>query len=213
MPTMNILLVGIQGSGKGTMARKIIEHYPFHFFEMGQKLRNFSQLDEPGSKELRTSLAGGNMATDELVTRMLEHYFQHHSDKPIVFDGIPRTPDQKKLFDTLVQNYIVLFLDLPKDTAIERLSGRRIDPSNGESFPANFIGDFSPFTGTKLVKREDDTPEAASKRIDAFYANTLPLLASWAEEGRHVFRVDARKDPETCFHQIEAILSGFLPRA
>lgn len=53
---MNILLVGIQGSGKGTQARKIAADYGYSFFEMGQKLRNFSELDHPRSGEVKACM-------------------------------------------------------------------------------------------------------------------------------------------------------------
>jgi adenylate kinase family enzyme len=66
------------------------------------------------------------------------------------FDGIPRSSAQKALFDAVFPAYFVVFLDLKREQAIERLAGRKIDPSTGESFQANFIGDFSPFTDNAL---------------------------------------------------------------
>lgn len=126
-----------------------------------------------------------------------------------MFDGVPRSKEQKDLFDQVFPEYIVIFLDLTRNVAIERLANRRIDPVTGESFPANFVGDFSPFTGNRLIHREDDNPEAVSKRIDTFYANTLPLLALWASEGKRVYTIDASKDIDTCFGQIEVVLSAY----
>ena len=106
----------------------------------------------------------------------------------------------------------MIFLDLSREVAIERLSNRRIDPANGESFPATFVGDFSPFTGNKLIHRADDNPEAVAKRIDIFYANTLPLLALWASEGKRIFTIDASQDIETCYGQIEVVLSAYMTK-
>lgn len=207
---MNIVLVGIQGSGKGTMARKIVETHGHHFFEMGQKLRNFAGLQEPQSAEVAKLLSEGSLVPNTLVEKILIHYREHHNDKPVVFDGIPRSKEQKDLFDNVFPEYMIIFLDLPRDKAIERLANRRIDPVTGESFPANFVGDFSPFTGNRLVHREDDNPDAVAKRIDTFYANTIPLLALWASEGKRVYTIDASKDVETCAEHIEVILSAYL---
>lgn len=208
---MHILLVGIQGSGKGTMARKIIEKYGVSFFEMGQKLRNFAKLDEPGSREVAELLEKGSLVPNELISAMLRHYQGGHEDR-IIFDGVPRSKEQKDLFDQVFPEYMVLFLDLTRDVAIERLSNRRIDPATGESFPAGFVGDFSPFTGNKLIHREDDNPAAVAKRIDTFYANTLPLLALWASEGKRIYTIDASQDIDTCFRQIEVVLSAYMPK-
>jgi adenylate kinase len=207
---MHILLVGIQGSGKGTLARKITDTYGHAFFEMGQKLRNFAALDEADSPAVRELLASGALVGPDLVEKILLHYQANHSGSPIIFDGIPRTKEQKELFDRVFPEYIVIFLDLQKATAIERLANRRIDPLTGESFPATFVGDFSPFTGNRLIHREDDNPDAVERRIDTFYANTLPLLALWAGEGKRVYTIDAGQDIEACFRQAEVVLSAYL---
>ncbi len=127
----------------------------------------------------------------------------------ILFDGIPRSSSQKALFDAVFPEYFVVFLDLKRDQAIERLAGRKIDPSNGESFPADFVGTFSPFTGQKLIKRPDDNPEAVAKRIEIFYENTLPLLANWAQEEKRVYTIDASRDVETVYDQIKVVLSAY----
>lgn len=206
---MNILLVWIQGSGKGTQARKIATEYGYNFFEMGQKLRNFSELDHPRSLEVKTCMEQGKLISDDLITAILEHYRDTHGSDKILFDGIPRSSTQKALFDAVFPGYFVVFLDLKREQAIERLAGRKIDPSTGESFPADFVGSFSPFTGQKLIKRPDDTPDAVAKRIEIFYENTLPLLASWAQEGKKVYTIDASRDVETVYEQIKVVLSAY----
>lgn len=206
---MNILLVGIQGSGKGTQARKILEKFPASFFEMGQKLRNFTTLGHEKSAEVKECLEAGKLVSPELVATILKHYRDTHEGGRIIFDGIPRNADQKSLFDGVFPEYFVIFLDLDRDEAIRRLAGRRIDPTTGESFPGDFKGDFSPFTGVKLVKRDDDHPEAVAKRIDTFYQNTLPLLAAWANEGRRVYHIDASKSVDEVFSHIEVVLSAY----
>ena len=176
---------------------------------MGQKLRNFSELDHPRSSEVRHCLEQGKLVPDDLITVMLEHYRDTHGSHRILFDGIPRSSSQKALFDAVFPDYFVVFLDLKREQAIDRLSGRKIDPSTGESFPADFVGSFSPFTGQKLIKRPDDTPEAVAKRIEIFYENTLPLLALWAQEGKRVYTIDASKDIETVYEQIKVVLSAY----
>lgn len=207
---MNILLIWIQGSGKGTQARKIAADYGYSFFEMGQKLRNFSELDHPRSSEVKSHMEQGRLVPDDLIVAMLEHYRDTHRDEKVLFDGIPRSSSQKALFDAVFPDYFVVFLDLKREQAIDRLAGRKIDPTTGESFPAHFEGTFSPFTGERLISRPDDTPQAVAKRIEIFYENTLPLLALWAQENKHrVYTVDASKDIETVYEQIKVVLSAY----
>lgn len=206
---MNILLVWIQGSGKGTQARKIAADYGYSFFEMGQKLRNFCELNHPYSGEIKKCLDNWKLVPDNFITAILEHYRETHGNEKILFDGIPRSSTQKALFDAVFPGYFVVFLDLRREQAIDRLAGRKIDSSTGESFPADFQGAFSPFTRQKLIKRPDDTPEAVAKRIEIFYENTIPLLASWAQEGKRVYTIDASKDIETVYEQMKVVLSAY----
>ena len=76
---MHILLVGIQGSGKGTMARKMVENHGYGFFEMGQKLRNFASLQEKDSQEVARLLENGELVSNDLIEKMLVHYKKNHS--------------------------------------------------------------------------------------------------------------------------------------
>jgi adenylate kinase len=109
---MHILLVGIQGSGKGTMARKIVDNFHYGFFEMGQKLRNFASLQEADSAEVAKLLQNGDLVSNELIEKMLIHYKNNHSGFPVIFDGIPRSRNQKELFDRVFPEYIIIYLDL-----------------------------------------------------------------------------------------------------
>lgn len=207
---MNIVLVGIQGSGKWTQARKIMEKNPqFCFFEMWQKLRDFSLMDEELSPVVKKHLDEGSLVPMEVIEAMLVHYKNNHNDGTIVFDGIPRSLQQLELFEKIFPEYFVIFLDLEKSDALERLANRRIDPTNGMSFPADFQGDFSPFTGTKLITREDDNKEAVQKRIAGFYHNTLPLLAEWAARGKRVYRIDASKTIDEVADMIDVIIGAY----
>lgn len=135
---MHLILVGIQGSGKGTQARHIVNTYGCHFFEMGQMLRDFAASDHGDAHMLRAQMATGILASDEMVLSMLESERDSLAGRSAVFDGIPRTPAQLSVFERVFPEYFVVFLDLPRTQALERLSGRRIDPSNGQAFPSDF---------------------------------------------------------------------------
>lgn len=207
---MNIILVGIQGSGKGTQARKIMEKNPeFSFFEMGQKLRDFSTMGEELSWVVKKHLEEGTLVPMEVIEAMLLHYKKNHKDGTILFDGIPRSLEQLELFEKVFPEYFVIFLDLEKKVAIERLANRRIDPSNGMSFPSDFDGIYSPYTGVKLETRDDDNEEAVLERIRGFYHNTLPLIAEWAARGKRVYRIDASKSIDEVAEMINVIISAY----
>lgn len=207
---MNIILVWIQGSGKGTQARKILENNPeFSFFEMGQKLRDFANANEPLSPIVKQSLEEWKLVSMDVIEAMLVHFKNSHTEGPILFDGIPRTLEQLELFEKIFTDYYVIFLDLKEDIALERVSNRRIDPTNGMSFPADFKWDFSPYTWAKLETRSDDNEESVKKRIQSFYHNTLPLIVEWASRKKRVYRIDASKSIDEVAEMIDVIIWAY----
>lgn len=209
---MNLILVWIQGSGKGTQARKILEkHGDFCFFEMGQKLRDFANLDEELSPIVRKHLEEWTLVPMDVIEAMLKHYKENHkeNDWKIIFDGIPRSMEQLDMFEKIFPEYFVIFLDLDKEIALKRVEWRRIDPSNGMSFPKEFVGDYSPFTGQKLIVRDDDNEQAVRKRITGFYHNTLPMIAEWATKWKRVYRIDASKSIDEVASTIDVIISAY----
>lgn len=177
---------------------------------MGQKLRDFSELDEPLSATVKTSLEQGKLVSPEIIEEIVTHYLRTNTGVSTIFDGIPRTIEQLDMFDRLVDEYIVLFLDLDQKTALSRLENRRIDPTNGHSFPKDFEGDYSPYTGAKLVRRDDDQAEIIQKRIESFYANTLPLIAACRQRGKLVYQIDAAQSIESVTQMIQTIIRAHI---
>ena len=205
---MNIVLIWIQWSWKWTQARLIQEKYTYHLFEMWQKLRNFTTLWLPESQTVKECIDSWRLVTIEMIWKILTHYRDTHKENFIIFDWIPRSLWQKEMFDLIIKEYVVFYLDLDKEEAIRRLSWRRIDPISWESFPQEFKWDINPKTWNKLVVRDDDKPEAVRKRVETFYSNTMPLLASWAQDRRKIYHIDASWVPENVFKEIEDIIEN-----
>ena len=104
------------------MARLIQERHPYHLFEMGQKLRSFAGLGIEGSDRVKEIIGSGRLVDSETIGRILTYYLATHTDGSVIFDGIPRNAGQKELFDRIVGEYVVFYLDLPKEEAVRRLS-------------------------------------------------------------------------------------------
>lgn len=202
------MLVGIQGSGKGTQARKILEKYPeYTLFEMGTELRKFAALDTPDGRRVKEALEAGLKAPTEYIVKLTEKFLADHSDKKVLIDGAIRSAEQNEALEDVWGDFDVLWLDLAEDKAIARLSGRRIDPVTNETFPASFTGETNPKTGNKLVTRTDDTPEAIKKRIAWSIGETLPLIEVWRRHGHTVHHVDADQSEDDIFAQVQKIFA------
>jgi adenylate kinase len=201
------MLVGIQWSGKGTQARKILEKYPdFILFEMGTELRAFAKLETEDGKRVRTALEAWLKAPTEYIVKLTEKFLSEHKDKKVLIDGAIRSAEQNDALESVWWDFDILWLDLDEETAVKRLSGRRIDPITSETFPASFAGDNNPKTGNKLVTRADDTPEAIRKRIAWSIGETLPLIEVWKRHDHEVFHIDAGQAEDEIFSQVEKML-------
>ncbi len=210
---MNILLLGPQGSGKGTQAALILKNFHLFYMEMGSLLREAaktdSQIDEMINKK-------GELVPDEitftLVTRKLD---TERPDKDgILFDGFPRSVAQYLMLkDWLAQSGkaldLAIVIKIGNDEAIRRLSSRRICKKCGKIW--NLITaplPPSPTTcdcGGELYQREDDKPEAIKERLLLYEKVTGPLLEMLEGEGKLV-EVGGEKPIDQIYEEIERII-------
>ena len=125
-----------------------------------------------------------------------------------LLDGVIRSAEQNDALEGLFGNFDVIYLDLDVETAVARLSGRRIDPVTSETFPASFTGETNPKTGNTLITRIDDTPEAIRKRIAWSIVDALPLIEVWREHGHAIYNIDASKSEDEIFAEVEKAIKA-----
>ena len=206
---MNILLIGPQGSGKGTQARILCEKFNFFYFESGGFLRKVAEKDEA----LRKSLAEGNLVPDREMTSYLTAFFdQKNLYDDIIFDGFPRTRDQydffkKWLTDKGVRLDLVIVLEISEDETVRRLSARRSDPATGKIY--NLITDPPPqgIDRNKLIQRDDDKPDGIKRRLALYREQTEPLIVRLSGE-TNVVEVDGERPIETIAGDLEKLVEA-----
>ncbi len=204
----HIMLIGIQGSGKWTQARKILEHSDnYTLFEMGTELRKFAKSGTIEWDETKRCIEAGLKAPTSAVVAMAEAYVANNKHKKILLDGVIRSAEQNTALEPVFDDFIVIYLDLDVETAVARLGGRRIDPVTSETFPASFKGETNPKTGNKLVVRADDTEDAIRSRISWSIADTLPLIDIWEANGHKIHTIDASQSEEEIFAEIERVIT------
>jgi len=185
---MNILLIGPQGSGKGTQARLLVEKLGFFYFESGEFLRKIAEKNE----KVREMLSGGTFVPDkEMVSYVTAYLDEEGIYDNILFDGFPRSIVQYDflkywLNDKEAKIDLVLVLKISEEETIRRLSSRRQDPKTGKIY--NLITDPPPDNIDKsvLVQREDDTPNAIKKRLGWYQDLVVPLITQLKEESKVV---------------------------
>jgi adenylate kinase len=128
---MDIILFGMQGSGKGTQGTKLAEKYGLKFFEMGGELRKMIESGTPLGQKVKEIVEAGNLVDDDTVMEVVGSFIDEvGSDAAVLFDGIPRTVAQsEKLLDLLSKNNrdaFAVLIKISKEEAIKRLTQRRI---------------------------------------------------------------------------------------
>lgn len=178
---MDIVLFGIQGSGKGTLGKLVAEKYGYSIFETGGELRKLSKEESPLGKKVKSIIEAGHLVPTEVVMEIVENFMQNlPAGTEALIDGIPRKIDQAEAFDTLMKklnrNFKGILIEVSKDAALKRLSTRRICEKCKAVYPANYTKDNCEKCGGNLITRSDDNPESIKTRLQAFFDETMPVI-------------------------------------
>ncbi len=157
----DLILVGIQGSGKGTQARILAEKFGYQLFETGGELRSMAKEESELGKKVKEITERGDLVPNEIVMEIVENFLSKTPNAiPVIFDGIPRSDFQRISLEELLQQqgrkFSVLEVKLSEEESIRRMMKR-----------------------AEIENRADDTPEVMKKRITNFYTHTQPLLDAW----------------------------------
>ena len=206
---MNIIILGPQGSGKGTQSRLLCEKYNLMDFDMGRILRSM-KAEFP---EIKKDLETGNLVPDEKVFEIATKYLkQKDRYDDIVFDGYPRGKVQfHALKDVLEDNgaeiSIALKIDIPEEESIKRLSARRIHKTTGKIYNMLTNPPSKDIDTGELEMRKDDMPDAIKLRLERYKNVTEPMIEELAEIGL-LITIDGTQSIEAIHAQIVSELQN-----
>ncbi|MEP7285936.1 MAG: nucleoside monophosphate kinase [Chloroflexota bacterium] len=199
-----IVLMGVQGAGKGTQADILKTKYDIPHVTTGGMFR--SMPDTPLGREVQALMAAYKLISDEITIQVVrERLTQLDAANGVILDGFPRTKPQAEALDQLLTELggkvaVVPYLKLDKDIAIDRIVNRWVCSQdsnhsyNLKTIPPQVAGRCD-IDDAPLIQRPDDTREGAEKRIGDFFQQTAPLLDYYRE--RHVLReIDADQPVE-----------------
>jgi adenylate kinase len=188
---MDLVLFGIQGSGKGTLGVVVAKKHDFEVFETGSELRKLAQEDSVLGKKVKSIVEAGHLVPNEVVMDIIENFMKKlPAGKKVIFDGIPRKMEQAETFDALMEkegrNFTGILIDVPEETAIRRLSSRRLCEKCKAVYPAVYKKDTCEKCGGKLITRTDDNPESIRTRVKAYFDETMPVIDRYKAAGRMI---------------------------
>jgi adenylate kinase len=205
-PLMHIILMGPQGSGKGTQSERLRSRLNLGSIATGELFRAAIKGGTELGRRIQAVYDRGELVPDELTVALVEERLDRLSRERsrsaaiegALYDGFPRTIAQADaLSRTLAARSeevtAVIAIDVPRQQLVERLASRRVCPNCGRVY--NVLSDPPALDGVcdvcggQVTQRADDTPEAVAKRLDLYDIETAPLLNRYEEQGL-VERVD-----------------------
>ena len=193
---MNVILIGAQGSGKGTQADLLASELGLPHVSSGDLFRKaMAEKTELGLK-VKTYMDRGELVPDDLTVAMiLSRLTMPDCAAGVILDGFPRTVAQEQALDEELQKVgkqidLVFYLDVPREELLARLSGRYICRANQHVYNVNSHPPKTPgvcdIDGSPLYQRPDDTGEAVQRRLNIFFGETIHLLDYYRDQGKLV---------------------------
>ncbi|WP_193141150.1 MULTISPECIES: adenylate kinase [unclassified Meridianimarinicoccus] len=199
-----LILLGPPGAGKGTQARMLEEKFGLVQLSTGDLLRAAVAAGTDAGKTAKAVMEAGKLVSDEIVLAILkDRLAEDDTQKGVILDGFPRTTGQAESLDALLEETgqkinAAISLDVEDEAMVERVSGRYTCAKCGEGYHDSFKqpavdGTCDKCGGTEFKRRADDNAETVRSRLEAYHAQTAPLIDYYDAKGV-LQRVDAMGD-------------------
>jgi adenylate kinase len=184
---VNLLVLGPQGAGKGTQAKRISAEYGIPHVSTGDMFRALDTSTELGRK-VKAIMDAGELVPDEMTIGMIEERLsQPDAVEGFVLDGFPRNLAQAEALDGMLTGIgkgldAILFFDLPDSIGMERALSR-----------------------ATIEGRSDDTREVIQRRLDTYHRETEPIVEHYRTTGK-LIPIHAARSIEDVWHEISDAL-------
>jgi adenylate kinase len=187
---VEVLLLGPQGSGKGTQAKRIARDYGIPHIATGDIIRAMKEEDSDLGRELKAVYDRGDLVSDNLMIRIIEDRLgREDAQEGFILDGFPRTLPQAEALDEMLRELdrrldIVLEFQLrDRETLRQRLLQRALEED-----------------------RSDDTAEAIERRLALYYEQTEPLVEYYRSRHGNVVGIHAERPIDEVYAEVQAAL-------
>ncbi len=191
VPGVRLVVLGKQGSGKGTQCVRLSHHYVVPHVATGDMLRREVKAQTNFGLRAKKLMDDGELIPDDLIMEMVSSRLTERDSRArgFVLDGCPRTTAQAEELDGILapdRLDLVIDLEAPTNVVLGRLASRRVCVDCGTNYSVasppsvNWTCDVC---GGEVVQREDDTEDAIRRRLQLYERATAPLLARYERRG------------------------------
>ena len=199
---MKLIMLGPPASGKGTVATKLSKDFGYLHVSAGELLRDEIEKGTEVGKKIKEIVERGDLVPDHLVIEIVKLVINNKKD--FILDGFPRTLHQAKDIKDLGINKVI-YLELKEETAVERISGRRVCETGKHTYHIKYIPSkkegICDIDGTKLIQRKDDTEKVIRERFRVYIKNTQLLIDFYKQEGI-LLTIDAAPSPDNVYNDV-----------
>lgn len=199
-----LILLGAPGAGKGTVAKGLVAELAVMHLSTGDMLRAAVKAASDVGVLAKTFMDRGALVPDDVMVALIAERVSQadcldaDGETRFLLDGFPRTlPQADALDDRGLGPDAVIYLDVDVDVIVERLVGRRSCPNCGAPYHVTFkrpkVDGVCDICQTALVHRADDQEGPIRKRLDAYTAQTAPLVQRYAAE---LITIDGNQSPK-----------------
>ncbi len=215
--TVNIILLGPPGAGKGTQARRLVEERGLVQLSTGDMLREAQASGTEMGKLVAEVMKQGKLVTDEIVIGLIREKLESSDAPGFIFDGFPRTLGQADALGVLLDGMgqkVDGVIEMRVDDAalVDRISGRFTCGNCGEVYhdttkPTKVPGVCDVCGSTDLRRRPDDNADSLKTRLLEYSKNTTPLLGYYYAKG-DLHPIDGMADVDQVAAQMDAVLKA-----
>ena len=209
-PTLNLVMLGPPGAGKGTQAERISKSRVLPKISTGDILREAVHDHTPLGCAAREAMEAGKLVGDDVMIGIVhERLAREDARTGFVLDGFPRTIVQAGALDRMVEGrgpLVVLDIVVPEEVLVRRLASRRICSECGSNAAVDWLTECAK-CGGQLIARVDDGVEIVRERLGVYHRQTRPLVDYYS--ARPTFRqIDGNQPPDVVTGAIDAALAA-----
>ena len=184
----NYVLIGPQGSGKGTQAKLISKEYNIPHVSTGDIFREIRAQSTDLGRKIKELIDNGNLVPDEITNQIIaERLGKPDCREGFILDGYPRNIAQAEFLEKNHPVKKVILLEVSEKETVKRMSARRVCSQCKADYNTVYIRPekegICDKCGGRLIQRDDDGPEAIKKRLETYRKETAPLISYYDKRG------------------------------
>jgi adenylate kinase len=212
-----LVLLGKQGAGKGTQAKRLADHFGAVHLSTGDMFRAMAAQGTAFGLEAKRYMDEGELVPDDIVIGVIEECLVPGGPLAdgFVLDGFPRTLHQARELDRVLNGEpldVAVNLEVPRNIVLDRIAGRRVGENCQRVYHVNFrpkVDWICDTCGGNVTQRADDTEEAVERRLALYEEETVPIIDYYREHGL-LEEVDGVGEGDEVFERLVTVVDKYV---